>query len=459
MAGNKKNAQSKKGGHGQQHADVRGSVTDNIKNAEIGRARARNLRHQNEGKRAQEVQSGRFYSRINNGRSRDVVAACNGEIGEYAFPGGDTPSVHVSVSKEVGPNGAMSVIRFEAPQRGHELEGAVFDSTVFLPAHYVRKFGTSYTSNKAGLVGKTQNLICHYMAKLLENPASFEKEDEPKEVTIEELYARVKTSEDNIRNMVYDDVLGEYGFKTGYGTLIVSSFVKNGKAAIKVKASSVPGVEVSDAYLYTYLLHKKTLDQYVDDETYGHQLNLFTFLQNNMPEKAAKRLEVVLKENGRPMGKKELAKRAAAACKSAKAKPLNVGGEIDSLKVEEMKRHAIPLRDAALLGKMGFVTLGHSSGEMVVFYGQVGVDKVVRIDHLSESHVLRLAGCEVGMSVYIGQIMVGEIDRIDQINHKMTAGQVISANAFIRHLREQLAEIRVSFPDRKGPNLRLVKAA
>jgi hypothetical protein len=78
--------------------------------------------------------------------------------------------------------------------------------------------------------------------------------------------------------------------------------------------------------------------------------------------------------------------------------------------------------------------------------------------HLGNNHKLRLAGVDQGTKVYLGQIRTGEVDRIDQANHRMTAEEVKTANAFIAYIRDQLAAAHIKLPQKK-PGLRLVKNA
>lgn len=469
----------KKGGNGAGSTKDRGRM---IAESEGGRATKRNHRKSLDVRRNNERETGEFYLRTNEGRSADIAAACRGEVGNYAFPGGNAPSLHFNVQKEVGKQGSLSVIRLETVQRGHELEGEVFDQKVFLPSFYVEKFGGEFRSRfDDRLAASTQELICHYMADQLGFGTNFD-EVEVAETTYEQtgtetfdsMFARAS---DDMKSML-NGIVGLYGLTTGEGQVILEVFTGK-RSNLQVIDSTDPQVSAERVYIPVKCVFHNTLDKVTDDKTYGLQLAIYTFIRSELGQLI---LEIKKeREEARKALRSDLLEIHTAAIdagreavKLASAEPQGKAGKkqlkkmADKMRqqeawaaqqrvIENMRRDAISLREAAT-GKQGWVVMTHTSGDLIVLYGMVGPDKIAQVVHLDRNHILRLAGVDVGTKVYVGQVRAGEIDRIDQVNHRLTAEQVKAGNALITHLRDQLEAngIKLIAPSR---NLRLVKSA
>lgn len=344
------------------------------------------------------------------------------------------------MQKEVGPKGSIFVIRLESIQQGHKLEGSPFDSKVFLPTFYVRKFGKSFSSKMPDrLTARTQEMICHYLADHV--PCCNDEKEEEVVETIEQMYARADITEQAMCSMISGKP-GLYGRKTGEGILILSCFIGK-RPCIEVVASTISNISPSNAFLPVHLLTHKVLEQVTDDNTYARQLALYMFLRNELAE---------LLIQPKPSGKKEEKKAAIKqAAKTAQASEQAA----EQVAIANMRKSAVSLSEAAT-GRMGYVVMTHASGEMIVLFGQVGADKVVQVVHLSAKHMLKIAGVDIGDKVYLGQLLHGKIDRIDAMNHRMSPEQIKTCDALIKHIRDHLKDARITLRSPRT-NLRLVK--
>ena len=233
----------KKGGNGA------GTTKDRVKmieGSEGGRESKRKMRKAAERRRAEQIQTGTFYVNLNEERSNDIIAACAGQVGIYAYPGGDKPSLHFNVQNEVGKLGTMPVIRFETVQRGHELEGEVFNRGTYVPCFYVAKFGLDFRSRSQDrLMASTQELICHYLANALPNTISESEQKQDPVMSVEEIYAGSKSSQEDLQAML-EGVIDTYGIKTAKGIVILKGYQHYGKARLSVHVSSVQDVTAGD---------------------------------------------------------------------------------------------------------------------------------------------------------------------------------------------------------------------
>lgn len=280
MAKQKMNDGQKKGsnkGHGKQNPVNLGSVTENIKLTEIGRSRTRKVARLLDARRHDERQNGTFHARVNEGRSTDIMAALAGEVGSYAYPGGNEPSVHFSVTKEVRKFDAVAVIRFEAVQKGHELAGTTFDPRIYVPCYYIMKYGFRFQSNsKDQLVAATQKTIVYYLAEAIGLPP------------LESETTAVEQGDPIFQNASTDhkSMLGEknglYLVPSAQGDVVVEVFTRDDKAFIKVAASKNVEIELSRVYLPVYLLFKDRLDQVTTDEVYEKQFALYLFIRTEL---------------------------------------------------------------------------------------------------------------------------------------------------------------------------------
>ena len=217
----KDNQAGKSKGHGKQNGaggSIKGPTcaVDSANGRKISRSEEERL----ERARLAEIEAGTYYTRLNAGRSTDIASASRGDLGEYAHPGGNEPSLHFNVQRDIGPKGSRSVIRFETVQRCHELEGRPFNPGTYLPAFYVEKFGKDFRSiAQDPLVASTQELICHYLTdKFSFGITADEIIATTFPETIDEMFARVGTDKAAMQAML-DGVPGLYGRKTARGIL------------------------------------------------------------------------------------------------------------------------------------------------------------------------------------------------------------------------------------------------
>jgi hypothetical protein len=295
-------------GYVNQKADSRGDVSKNTANAEAGRTSKRNTHHMKEQRRSIERQEGTLYPRVNGGRSTNLLAAIRGEVGSYAYPGNENPSVHFNVQKEVGAQGSMSVIRLESIQHGHSISGKIFNPFIFLPCFYIEKFGTNFRSRLENRLGaKTQELICNYFASECDYTAMEEIESEvpslgaeKMEESIDEKFARANLD----MSQMLAGKPGLYGYKNGDGVVLLGVFIAK-RTSIEVVESTVPGIEASPAYIPVHLLMQKTLDRplTVSEETYSNQLTLYVFLRSELANFFGQPAA-----NEKPLGAKEMKK-------------------------------------------------------------------------------------------------------------------------------------------------------
>ncbi len=425
-------------GHGKQNG-AGGAIKgpDCAKNSAADRKTSRGEEMRLEQQRQAEIAAGTYYIRLNEDRFSDIAAACRGEIGDYAFPGGNNPSLHFNVRKEVGNQGSLAVIRFETVQRGHELEGTVFNQDTYLPAFYVEKFGLEFRSrSKDRLVASTQELICWYLADNLTEvqPTNYVGMDDSLDLQ-DDVLIHAKTGPESMQ-MMLDGRPDLYAVETERGTVTINCSGERGN--LRVVASTVLGIEPSTAFLPAYLLRRETLDQVTDEVTYGHQFALFMFLRTEFPDlltKPVKQEKVQLNASGRPMGKKELSKivrRKQEALATANQRAT------EATALASMRKGAVPIRDAVMEGKMGHVDLSDSAGDLIVCFGQVGADKTIMVAHLAKNHMLRIAGVDEGHSIYVGQLMRGHVDSFEAKH--MSAEDKKARDALIVFINEAMNE-------------------
>jgi hypothetical protein len=440
-------------GHGKQNGaggSIKGPqcAKDGANDRKTSRAEEERL----ERARLAEIEAGTYYIRLNAGRSTDIASACRGELGDYAHPGGNEPSLHFNVQKDINPKGPRSVVRFETVQRGHELEGQVFNSGTFVPTFYIEKFGADFRSQSANsVVAAAQELICHYLAHKL-NFGITAEETAPTTFpeTIEEMLARVGTDKVAMQAMLAG-VPGLYGCKTARGILILEVFVGK-RPNIKVVDSTIPDIQVSRAFLPVHLLPQKPLNQVTDDWTYTQQFVLYTFLQNELADLFNK--PALVKEEGREMGAKERMK--AERKRADKLADANERAA-DATALANMMKAAVSIT-AAASGKHGYVDLSGNEGELLVLFGEIGADKVVQVVHLHQNHMLRIAGVQEGTKVYVGQIQRGSIDKVDAAY--MSPEDKRTREALIKFIVNKMEEagIKLASPGKKL-SLHLVKRA
>jgi hypothetical protein len=421
-------------------------VAENVESSKEARAVIIAARRHQERVRESELEAGTFYTRLNAGRSTDIAVAVAGNPGNYAFPGGNQPSVHFNVGKEIGPKGAMFVIRFEVAQRGHELEGRPFDTKTYLKCDAVTKFGTQFRSHlEDPLAAATQELICHHLAKQLEGSQPSQTQ-EPM-LVVETIEEKFEKSNKNLAGIL-DGVPGIYGLKTSEGIVIFDVFPSK-KVSVAVLASTIPGITPSRAFLPIYLLGWENLPQVTDDATYKKQVEIYKTLRPELIEEISRRAE----------GAKVAAEQATKIAETeAQARSKKIAEANDratqATALAAMRGRAIPIAQAAF-GKLGYVDLSGDGAELIVQFASEGADKAVRVEYISASHPLRLVGVEKGEKLFAGQVLRGNLDRFE--SERLTSKAVKTKEALISFIRRKMDAAGVHL--KAKPALRLVKAA
>lgn len=464
-----------KNNSGKQNSDRRGSVAESVKTTEIGRAAKRQARLFQEKRRNNERETGIFHTRVNAERSNDLAAAARGAVGSYAWPGNNEPSLHFNVQPEVGKQGSMPVVRLETIQYGHKLEGSVFDPKIFLPCFYIEKFGTTFRSRLEDHLGaRTQELICHYLADQLGYDSISDILEAAPVDTFEDVFNRSNPD----MKMMLKGVVGQYGIETEHGQVLLEVFAGK-RSNLRVINSTDNRVTGSRAYIPVHCVFQRTLEKVTDEATYAVQLAVYTLIQNELGELIAT-IQAEQAEERKALREALLELHSATTEAAQEAADQARGGDLgkagkkqlkkldDQLRkqrewnaaqtaIENMRKHVIGLREAAT-GKMDYVEMTNPSGELIVLFGQVGADKVIQVVHIGDRQMLRLAGVDVGTKIYVGQLLHGQIDRIDMENHRLNSEQVKAGNALINYIHDRLGEAGVKLRTPRT-NLRLVKKA
>jgi hypothetical protein len=178
-----------KGHPGKQNQDRRGDVGENIKKTESARESKRHAEKAADAQRNKEAASGQLFARLNSGRSNIIVDLFEGEVGLYAFPGGDKPSAHFEVREQLIYSEKHPVTYFEAAQRGHDLQGTAWDTKTYVRVSHLH-YGAKYSSKMEGLQGQTQEMMVHYFAELLQEYRQEQFEEQARQTALEREAAR-----------------------------------------------------------------------------------------------------------------------------------------------------------------------------------------------------------------------------------------------------------------------------
>lgn len=428
-----------------------GNVGASAARSEQGRERIRKQAVLLDVRRNNERQDGSFYLRVNANRSNDIVAACAGTVGSYAYPGGNLPSMHFNVQKEVGKQGSLAVIRLESIQEGHPLNGAIFSDSIYLPCFYIEKFGAGFASRLEDRISAaTQELICHHFCDVMKAPLD---NDLPQETVVPEAG----------ENMIdaLNGVPGYYRYSSDAGSVVLEVFVTK-YPVIRVEQSTLDWVQASRIFLPIHILLVKdqlSCGEGVPEWVFQQQLAIFEIMKDAVTDyKAAMKADMVVKtppavkSEMKVLGAKELAKAEMKRVKKI-AQATSAADKVTAL--SSIRKVAImPL--AAFNGKLGFVEMSNLSGELIVHFGMIGNDRVVIVEHIGESHMLRIAGVNVKTKVFAGQVLNGLIDRIDAENLRMTQEDVKRGNALIGYIRDYFASNGIKMKQRKAPDLKKV---
>lgn len=429
-------------GNGKQRAVNFGSVGRNAEQADSGRSRKRNQARLLETHRGTEREAGTFYSRVNEGRFTDIAAALAGEAGSYAYPGGNEPSIHFNVTKEVCRTDTVSVIRFETIQRGHKLREALFDPKIFVPCHYVTKYGFGFRSNsKDRLAAATQELIVHYFAGEIGLTPSSVSEAVEGEKEINPIFQNASID----HKAMLAEVAGLYLVSSAEGDVVIQVFEKNDKACLRVKASMNPGICSSSAYFPAYFLFRPTLEQVTSDETYARQFALFMFLRTELsgliasskPVKRQRRQEhfpLQSKALPSPVVQEEAATTPVAKLAIAPAVPMKEKEAVD------VTGHQ-PLTVLQFLKKDERGIFHHAQGEALAFFRREGIAGVPSFVLIAADNEHPLVSClekHGDVHVHLQDLVLNDRpygDISDKRNARECVRQYLRQAAFLLGLR------------------------
>ena len=432
-------------GRGNQNNSGRaGNVGENIAKSDGGRERKRKHAQNVEDVRNKERKDGTFHLRVNANKSNDLKAALNGVCGSYAYPGGNKPSIHFTVAREAG----RGVFYWESTGKGHELASCVVpDPTVYIPCHYVTRYGENFSSRLSNKVAKaTQEFLCRYLAR--EYSLNFDDGDTGED-TADDLIERANH---NMADLFAGKPGLYYKKATGEGEVVLEVFInKNSKPSVRVVESTVPNLVASRAFIPVHLLHRDTIERVTDEDTYALQVMLFSFLKVEPPELLLPLPIAVTVEQPteKKMGKKEQAKLAR---RQAEEKARTAEEEDSKAKLEAMRKQALRMSRIAS-GAIGYADMSNLSGDLIVLFGKDGADHVATVAYIAAKHMLRLVGVEGGTRVYGGQILNGHVDRLDHGADKLSADKVKALNALIGYIRDRFTEDNIRIPERKKANL------
>jgi hypothetical protein len=433
--------QEQKGHGNQKNSGGRaGSVTENVEKAEAGRSHKRNEGKSRDKHRNEERERGTFHIRVNEGRSNDILAAIGGETGSYAYPGGNRPSIHFNVQKEIFTDGSSSVIRLESIQEEHELEGKVFDSKVYVPCGYVQKFGLHFQSRREDrLAAATQELIVHYLARM---SVHLPEIDERKVVDV------WATASESCKSMLSERD-GNYLVHSEAGDVIFRVYHLGKKACIKVLASKNPSLDVTNIFVPVHCLFGPSLQQVTDETTYLAQLATFMFIRTELAsliEEMTKKPTPAAEVQDEKTSLTDADRQAIGAAENRrerKAKERLAKQREEALRqvaVMTMRQSCLPAVQIAT-GKLGYTNLDSSSGELIVGFHIAGGDRIARIEHVGNCHMLTLAGVEKGDNIFASAILTGKVDRA----HCTTEADFRKRSIIANHIREEMQKRGIHF--------------
>lgn len=255
-------------------------------------AKAREQRRQEEGPA--------FFLRLNEERNTNPADIANGVVGKYAIPGGDQPSVHLTVRNHAQANGSFPVVEFESAQRGHVLQGTTLNPGVFLGTKWIGDM--DWNSRMTGSAKTTQENLHGYLSQFIELVPADQVEvpvkpaiTAPKltQADMESLAkaeakrqrrkandaatpskkiatASEKAAEATMLHAMRKQAIHPFGFATGtigycdlssdHGELIVLSFMDGGDRKVSIAYLSkshiltLAGVKVDDAIFASYVM-------------------------------------------------------------------------------------------------------------------------------------------------------------------------------------------------------------
>lgn len=216
--------------------------------------------------------TGEFFLRQNDGRETDIFQIEAGEIGQYAIPGGDKPSVHLHVAEVGTPEKPLRVVYFDNAHEGSGLPGYLSKET-FLPVWALSK--DSFTSRMDGHRAETQNELFSFLTKAIDDT----RVQVAKDKDANELTAILSKADKDLRGIKRSQI-GLYAVTRGDDVAIFKVFIAK-QVSVSVLRSTIPDLPASKAFLPAYLLEKDELKQMatISDAVYAGQLAIYNFLK------------------------------------------------------------------------------------------------------------------------------------------------------------------------------------
>lgn len=252
-----------------------------------------------------------------------------------------------------------------------------------------------------------------------------------------------------------DGVQDTYGIKTDEGIVILDTRFHRGQNAIFVVESTVENIVPDHEYFVPVsCMRHDELRQVTPDNIFKWQVKLHNFLRPILaPFYGVKKKVEEVKDSSTPKNLTEADKEAIAAAEERRDRK---GQNKFAKKRDEqkraialfnMRRHCVPAMKIAT-GNIGYCDLSSETGDLIANFYYVGNDKHVKVEYLSDNHVLQLAGIKVGDWIFASCIPRGEVDQIDRT--RMSSDDFRKRSILAEHLREQLEIRNVRFIAKKA---------
>ena len=262
-------------------------------------------------------------------------------------------------------------------------------------------------------------------------------------------------------------IVGHYGIKTESGTVILEVRPHGDKSVIYVTDSTMAGITPHEYYFIPVsTLRHENLQQVTEGTLFAWQQKVHAFLRKHVacfyPKKAALNpdvancatkvlgeAEAVLeagKKASRPLT--EADKRAIeSAVKRRKAKlgkkrAAQKTAQIEAMILAHMFKNCVSPMEI-VHGHLGYCDLSSKSGELIVNFYLDGADRKVHIEHMSENHMLRLAGIPLMYSVFASAVQNGRIDEVSR--QLMTSEDYRKRSILAKHIQQQMEERGIRF--------------
>lgn len=229
-------------------------------------------------------QTGEFFLKKNEGRTTDIFRLEAGEVGEYAIPGGDQPSVHLCVVEAGTPEKPFRVVYFESAHEKSGLPGNMSTET-YLPIWTLSK--DSFQSRMLGHSAETQNKLFGFLTGVIDNTRA----EIAKNKMANELADMVSKSTMDLRGIKHGKI-DSYAITKGEGVAVLSVFMAK-HLSVTVLRSTIAELPATKAFLPIKLLGYNELRQVTTDDIYAGQLAIYSFLKpilDNLVEDVPKKV-------------------------------------------------------------------------------------------------------------------------------------------------------------------------